>query len=204
MAVTVSCRADAARAWTAYVRDRGAAVLRILGLRCHELSLSLVDDKEIRVLNAAYRRRDRATDVLAFALTEGLPAAVGSARRPVVLGDVVISIDTAVAQARASRRSLDARLDALLIHGILHLVGYDHERSPAEERHMRAKERAVRAALPLQRRPPIASPAPRARRALDAAPVSRTRRALGAAAARRIRRTPRVAAGRRVSRGRRP
>jgi len=184
MAVTVSCRADAARAWTAYVRGRGAEVLRILGLRRHELSLSLVDDQAIRVLNAAYRRRDRPTDVLAFALTEdaapGLPVAVGSARRPVVLGDVVISIDTAAAQARASRRSLDVRLDALLIHGILHLVGYDHERSPAEERRMRAKERAVRAALPAWRRPPAAIPAPRTRR------------------------TPRVAAGRRVSRGRRP
>ena len=89
MAVTVSCRADAARAWTVYVRGRGAAVLRILGLRRHELSLSLVDDAEIRVLNATYRGRDRATDVLAFALTEdaapGLPLAVGSARHPVVL-----------------------------------------------------------------------------------------------------------------------
>ena len=157
MAVTVSCRADAARAWTVYVRGRGAAVLRILGLRRHELSLSLVDDAEIRVLNGTYRGRDRPTDVLAFALTEdaapGLPLAVGSARHPVVLGDVVISIETAAAQARASRRSLDVRLDALLIHGVLHLVGYDHERSPAEERRMRAKERAVRAALPSTRRP---------------------------------------------------
>jgi len=150
MPVTVSCRTDAARAWKAYVHGRGAEVLRILGLRRHELSLSLVDDVEIRALNAAYRGRDRATDVLAFALTEevaaGLPS-IARATGPVVLGDVVISIDTAAAQARASRRSLDGRLDVLLIHGILHLLGYDHERSPAEERRMQAKERAVRAAL---------------------------------------------------------
>jgi probable rRNA maturation factor len=161
MPVTVSCRADAARAWTTYVRGRGAAVLRILGLRRHELSLSLVDDAEIRVLNAAYRGRNRPTDVLAFALTEeaalGLPVAVGSSRHPVVLGDVVISIETAAAQARASRRSLGVRLDALLIHGVLHLVGYDHERSPAEERRMRAQERAVRAALPIARPPDAAA-----------------------------------------------
>jgi rRNA maturation RNase YbeY len=70
-----------------------------------------------------------------------------ASRRPVVLGDVVISMDTAAAQAEASRRSLHVRLDTLLIHGILHLVGYDHERSSAEERRMQAKERAVRAAL---------------------------------------------------------
>ncbi len=133
------------------MQRRGGAVLRILGLRRHELSVSLVDDAEIRTLNAAYRGRDRATDVLAFALTEettpDLPAVNGPSGRPIVLGDVVISMDTAAAQARASRRSLDVRLDALLIHGILHLVGYDHERSPAEERRMRAKERAVRAGL---------------------------------------------------------
>ena len=150
MAVTVSCRTDAARAWRTYVHGRGAQVLRILGLHRHELSLSLVDDAEIRTLNAAYRGRDRATDVLAFALTEdvapGLPSVVGPLG-PVVLGDVVISIETAAAQARASRRSLDVRLDALLVHGILHLLGYDHERSPADERRMRAKERTVRAAL---------------------------------------------------------
>jgi rRNA maturation RNase YbeY len=60
----------------------------------------------------------------------------------------VISIDTAAAQARASRVALAARLETLLVHGVLHLVGYDHERSPAEERRMRRKERAVRAALP--------------------------------------------------------
>jgi rRNA maturation RNase YbeY len=192
-------------------------VLRILGLRRHELSLSLVDDEEIRVLNAAYRGHDRATDVLAFALTEdtapGLPVAVESARHPVILGDVVISIETAAAQARASRRSLDVRLDALLIHGILHLVGYDHERSPAEERRMRAKERTVRAALPTPR-PPTAVAVPRTGRALVAVPARRTRvigaaapgrirRALVLAAARRSRHRPRVAAGRRVSRGRR-
>jgi len=150
MAVTVSCRTDAARAWQAYVHGRGEEVLRILDLRRHELSLSLVDDAEIRTLNAAYRGRDRATDVLAFALTEdvapGLPAIVDD-RRSTVLGDVVISIETAAAQARAGRRPLQGRLDTLLVHGILHLLGYDHERSPAEERRMRAKERAVRGAL---------------------------------------------------------
>jgi rRNA maturation RNase YbeY len=72
---------------------------------------------------------------------------------------VVISIDTAARQAKQSRRPLAARLDALLIHGILHLVGYDHEISPAEARRMQRRAREVRAALQPVRgvRPPRAS-----------------------------------------------
>ena len=157
MPVTVSCRAAAGRPWARYARTRATQILGVLGLGRDELSLSLVDDGEIRALNAAYRRRDRATDVLAFALTEDVapeaPLTVASTgRRGRVLGDVVISIDTAAAQARASRVALAVRLDALLVHGVLHLVGYDHERSPGEERRMRRKAREVRAALPPPRR----------------------------------------------------
>ncbi len=153
MSVTVACRTPGARGWTRHVRVRGEQILRVLGLRRDELSLSLVDDVEIRALNAAYRQRDRPTDVLAFALIEdaspGPPVPVAmSSRRGRVLGDVVISLDTAAAQARDEGIELATRLDALLVHGVLHLVGYDHERSPAEERRMRRKERAVRAALP--------------------------------------------------------
>jgi probable rRNA maturation factor len=152
MPVTVACRAPAARRWTRHVRVRGEQILRVLGLDRDELSLCLVDDAEIRALNAEYRRRDRATDVLAFALTEdvtpGVPISVAMTARGRVLGDVVISIDTAAAQAREDGVDIATRLDALLIHGVLHLVGYDHERSPAEERRMQRKERAVRVAIP--------------------------------------------------------
>ncbi len=144
------------------MRARGARILDVLGLGGDELSLSLVDDAEIRGLNAAYRGRDRATDVLAFALTEDVapeaPVAIAFAgraasrssrnRRGRVLGDVVISIDTAAVQARADGCRIAERLDALLVHGVLHLVGYDHELSPAEERRMQRKEREVRATLP--------------------------------------------------------
>jgi probable rRNA maturation factor len=162
MSVTLSCRAAAAEPWQRYVRTRGREILRALGLSRNDLSLSLVDDREMRTLNAAYRGRDRPTDVLAFALSETsadtpVPPPLVVARE---LGDVVISIDTATAQARASRCALSARLDALLVHGILHLVGYDHERSVAEERRMNAKARAIRAAL----RPVPARVAPRAGR----------------------------------------
>jgi rRNA maturation RNase YbeY len=146
--------------WRGYVGTRGRHVLRALGLSRRELSLAIVDDAEMRTLNRDYRKRDRPTDVLAFALDES-DAALGTAPVPhAPLGDVVISIETAARQARESRCGLAARLDTLLIHGILHLVGYDHERSPAEARRMAGRARMVRAALPRL----VAPSRPRARR----------------------------------------
>jgi probable rRNA maturation factor len=147
MPVALSCRAAAGRPWRAYLRARGRVVLRVLGQGRCELSVSVVDDEEMRALNRTYRGRDRATDVLAFPLHEEAAARRVPSVRPELLGDVVISIDTAARQAHASRRPLGARLDVLLVHGILHLLGYDHERSPAEARRMARREREVRRAL---------------------------------------------------------
>ncbi len=90
-------------------------------------------------LNARYRGIDRPTDVLAFAMREGPFANL----QPQVLGDVVISAETALRQARARRHSVAEELTRLLIHGTLHLLGYDHEVSPAASRLMRAKEREL-------------------------------------------------------------
>jgi probable rRNA maturation factor len=90
-------------------------------------------------LNARYRGIDRPTDVLAFAMREGAFAYL----HPQVLGDVVISAETALRQARARRHSVAQELTRLLIHGTLHLLGYDHEVSPAAARLMRAKEREL-------------------------------------------------------------
>jgi rRNA maturation RNase YbeY len=114
----------------------------MLGLGASELSVSLVGDDEIRDLNRRYRQRDRPTDVLAFALREGAYPSVGNA-----LGDVVISLDTARRQAGLRGGDLVDEVDRLLVHGILHLAGYDHEISPREERRMRRKECEVRARL---------------------------------------------------------
>ena len=93
----------------------------------------------MRRLNAQYRGIDRPTDVLAFAMREGPFADLN----PQVLGDVAISAETALRQARARRHSLAKELTRLLIHGTLHLLGYDHEVSPADARLMRAKEREL-------------------------------------------------------------
>jgi probable rRNA maturation factor len=110
-----------------------------LGYPDAELSLSLVDDLQIGRLNQQYRNRARPTDVLAFPMREGECTEVN----PYLLGDVVISLDTAQRQAASRGYSFEEELSFLLIHGILHLVGYDHENPGSEARRMRKKEKAL-------------------------------------------------------------
>ncbi len=105
------------------------------------LSLSLVDDDAIRSLNREYRGRDAATDVLSFPLEE----AIAPER---MLGDVVISIETARRQAAAYDAPLQRELYRLLIHGLLHLTGHDHEER-SERSLMRREERRLAAAIDL-------------------------------------------------------
>ena len=126
------------------VRGLGATarrILRLLELTDCELSVALVGDEEIRRLNADYRSRDEPTDVLSFPMEQPPPSG------PRLIGDVVISVEKAVRQARRRRRSLDDELEVLLIHGILHNLGYDHERSAEDERAMRAMEKRLRGKL---------------------------------------------------------
>lgn len=102
-----------------------------------ELSVELVGDRRMRQLNRMYRKIDRTTDVLAFAMRE---AAAPDGR---LLGDVVISLPTARRQAQAAGHSIDQEVAALLVHGVLHLCGYDHERSEREARRMARREQAI-------------------------------------------------------------
>jgi len=101
-----------------------------------ELSLSLVRDDEMKQLNALWRKKNKPTDVLSFPGGE-MP---GPGRR--VLGDVVISIDTARAAAKDFGTTLDEELDLYLAHGLLHLLGYDHHSKP-EAKKMEALERRL-------------------------------------------------------------
>jgi probable rRNA maturation factor len=111
------------------VRRTVRAALRALGVWDHELSLTLVDDRTIRALNARYRGVRRRTDVLAFPLAG--PAAV--------VGEAILSVETARRQARALGHSLREELDLLCCHACLHLAGYD-DREPVEARLMHARE----------------------------------------------------------------
>ncbi|WP_242394877.1 rRNA maturation RNase YbeY [Anaeromyxobacter oryzisoli] len=122
---------DGARA-ARRLRGRAATFLAAVGRDDAELSILLVTDRRIRSLNREWRGKDRATDVLSFPMSE--PAGSGS-----LLGDVVISLDTATRRSRAEGRPVGAELDRYLAHGILHLLGYDHEREE-DARVMAAKE----------------------------------------------------------------
>ncbi|MCE3222504.1 MAG: uncharacterized protein K0S58_684 [Nitrospira sp.] len=101
------------------------------------LSLELVGDGRMRRLNRRFRHRDKTTDVLAFATREG-PGPPSH-----LLGDIVISLPQAFRQAREHQQPAEHELVILLIHGVLHLCGYDHERGEGEARRMARRERAL-------------------------------------------------------------
>ena len=106
-----------------------------------ELSVLLTNDVEIHALNLQHREKDKPTDVLSFPLDEG-GGADGTVSGTRVLGDVVISLDTAARQARGRKRELLPEVRFLLAHGLLHLLGYDHG-DPAEKREMDAMTRRL-------------------------------------------------------------
>ncbi|MEN9787169.1 MAG: Endoribonuclease YbeY [Pseudomonadota bacterium] len=108
------------------VRPLGAdarALLRHLGMPRAELSVVLCDDAFIHDLNRTWRGKDAPTDVLSFAMQEGEDGEL----HPDVLGDLVISLDTAGRQAAELGHPMPRELRVLLVHGLLHLLGYDHE-----------------------------------------------------------------------------
>jgi probable rRNA maturation factor len=133
--VAVASRGRRVPALAARLGGRARRLLTLLRRPDAELSLLLVSDAVMRRLNREWRGVDRPTDVLAFAQAEGPGGAPAG-----LLGDVVISLDTARRQAAERRTPVGAELDRLLIHGVLHLLGYDHERSATEARRMRRRE----------------------------------------------------------------
>ncbi len=146
MSVAISGPPDAirgSRVDVARLRRVANAVLRGIGQSKAELSVALVDDASIAELNGQYRAKPRPTDVLSFSLVEGDFAD----HRGGMLGDVVISVETAAMQAAERHRSLDETVARLLVHGVLHLIGHDHE-DDAEARAMQAEERRLLKALP--------------------------------------------------------
>jgi probable rRNA maturation factor len=112
-----------------------------------ELSIILVSDRRMRTLNERYRKKNRATDVLAFPLAidgAGQPRCSSrirpQAQPPQLLGDVVIALSTAQRQAAALGHGLNEEVARLLVHGVLHLLGYDHEQGPREAARMIRQE----------------------------------------------------------------
>lgn len=154
---------------------RARAMLRALQMEDAELSILLTGDNQIQKLNNTYRAKNRPTDVLAFAQREGLHAAHAGR----LLGDVVVSVPTATRQAVAGGVDLTSRLTFLLAHGLLHLLGWDHDTS--------AKSRRMR--LETQRLSDAASAASRRRADERAAIGKATGRRTRSARAARVRTT---------------
>ncbi len=126
------------------------ALLAAAGLPDATLSVTLLGDTAMRRLNREHRGNDRTTDVLSFPLFEpfAAPAAAGDADPELLLGDIVISLDATRRQAAAYDAPLYAELERLLIHGVLHLLGHDHE-EPGERTLMVREERRLAAAIGL-------------------------------------------------------
>jgi len=119
------------------LRQIAAMLLQALEQDRAELSIAIVGDKEMRHLNAKYRNMDKTTDVLSFPSEEKLPGGIA------LLGDVIISVEQARRQARERKKTLQSEMATLLIHGILHLLGYDHERSQRQAKIMGRMERKL-------------------------------------------------------------
>ncbi|MHB1398953.1 MAG: rRNA maturation RNase YbeY [Trichloromonadaceae bacterium] len=126
------------------MRKVAQRILSALGCPEAELSIVIVDDAQIREINRDYLQRDKATNVISFAMQEGEGAGI----QPSLLGDVVISAQTAARDAEEAGLPFVSELYFLLLHGILHLLGYDHERGTEEQAAvMEAKELQIFALL---------------------------------------------------------
>jgi probable rRNA maturation factor len=123
-------------------RIRSDLLKAIKHLHCQdrEISLSLVDDKNIKEINREYLGRDKPTNVISFGMQEGEWQDI----QPAVLGDIVISVETAYRDSLVSNIVVADEILFLFIHGLLHLIGYDHEDGVEEhEVMMKAKEKEV-------------------------------------------------------------
>jgi probable rRNA maturation factor len=122
------------------LRKVARRILSVSGCPDAELSILIVDDEQIRALNRDYLQRDKPTNVISFSMQEG----AGGGINPLMLGDVVISADTAARDASEAGIPFESELHFLLLHGILHLLGYDHERgTEADALKMEEREREI-------------------------------------------------------------
>lgn len=131
----------------ALIRRAVAAALRYEQFEgAAEVSVTLVDNEGIHALNRTYRNVDRPTDVLSFPLFDE-----AGENGKTVLGDIVLSLERAREQAEAYGHAFEREVAFLCVHSVLHLLGYDHETSPEDEKDMFARQEAVLAEMGLAR-----------------------------------------------------
>ena len=116
-----------------------------------EISVTFVDDEKIHELNKQYRNMDKSTDVLSFPMGENGEYDVNLDTGAKVLGDIIVSIEHAYAQAEKYGHTLQREIGFLTVHSLLHLLGYDHENGGLEAVKMREKEEAVLTRVGLKR-----------------------------------------------------
>jgi probable rRNA maturation factor len=122
------------------IRSTVLKIMKALDCADKEISLSFVDDEKIKQLNKHYLGKDTATNVLSFSLLEGEYGNIN----PQILGDIIVSVETAQRDALYGKLTIDQEIDFLIIHGILHLLGYNHENTTAKEtKKMRQKEKEL-------------------------------------------------------------
>jgi probable rRNA maturation factor len=121
------------------IQQKAKDILNVLECHDAELSVLIVDDPQITILNTKYLHRSGPTNVIAFPMhTDAFPNI-----SPQLLGDVVISIETAAREGERIGIDMEERFIQLLVHGILHLVGYDHEKSERHAENMEQKENEI-------------------------------------------------------------
>jgi probable rRNA maturation factor len=117
------------------IKKATEALLSFLGFQNRDLSILFVDNKKIMILNKKFFGRNNPTNVISFSYMNGLPIEV--------LGDIIISVERAEEEARTSEMHFYERLFALLVHGLTHIMGYDHEKGRSESRRMRYREKRL-------------------------------------------------------------
>lgn len=118
---------------------------------CYEISVKYAEDEEVQALNAAYRNKDKATNVLSFPMlpVDLLDAAALTDDGEILLGDIVLARGVCAAEAVEKGISLEAHATHLVVHGVLHLLGHDHDLSDADAEQMEAMETRALASLGL-------------------------------------------------------
>jgi probable rRNA maturation factor len=135
MEILLQNRKNQSRITNQSLRKKTALILNALGCKNFQISILITDDQDIQEINKNYRNIDKPTNVLSFPMDDESMVIPGVK----ILGDLVISEDTAIKEAETAQISLDQRISQLLVHGILHLFGYDHEISDKEDEKMTKK-----------------------------------------------------------------
>ncbi len=139
MAILIENRQKRIEIASPRVRQEINSVLKFLDSADSEVSILIVDDEEIAEINHQYLDRNWPTNVIAFSMREGDFGEIN----PHVLGDIIISVDTALRDARQGGLSFEDEFVYLIIHGLLHLLGYDHETSEEDAKIMQEKEKEI-------------------------------------------------------------